>query len=325
MLGRRSESGRVAPGHMLNGALASVLVAAVAFSLFILPRWPMAANPRFGWLLLPMLALTSTHWALLHEAIHGLLHPYPLVNRLAGRALALAGGSSFRVLRFGHLMHHRFNRYRMDRPDCFDPATTSPALARARFYVELFGGFYLVEVVIPLLFLLPRPICGRILDRIYANPDPTVQTVRGVARQSFIGDRQLRELRQDAILLVAIFTSAAICWGPHWPLLLAFLFGRGFIVSFLDNVYHYRTPLDLVTFAYNLRLPALLRVGMLNMNLHRVHHREPHLPWWRLFRRFHERADHYDADYGRAALSQLRGPVSINALASAKSPLRSAA
>jgi fatty acid desaturase len=302
-----------------------VLVAAVGFSLFILPLWPMADDSRFGWLLVPVLALTSTHWALLHEAIHGLFHPRPAVNRVAGRVLALAGGSSFRVLRFGHLMHHRFNRHRLDRPDCFDPAETSSVAARARFYVELLGGFYLIEVVIPLLFLLPRPICVRILDRIYSHPDPTVQTVRALAYQSFIGSCQLRELRQDALLQIGIIMLALFAWGPRWPLLVGFLLGRGFIISFLDNVYHYRTPVDRVTFAYNLRLPGPLRLFILNMNMHRVHHGEPGVPWWRLPERFEQLGDHYDADYARTALSQLRGPARIDDLASAKPLFQDAA
>lgn len=325
MTGRRIRSGRVVPGHLVNCGLAVLLIAATAFALFVLPLGPMAVDLRFAWLLLPVLALTSTHWALLHEAIHGLFHPFPAINRLAGRALALAGGSSFRVLRFGHLMHHRFNRYRMDRPDCFDPAEISPALARARYFFELLGGLYLIEVAVPLLFLLPRPLCLAILDRIYAHPDATVQTVGGVARQSFIGTRQLRELRQDALASVALFGLAGFAWGAHWPLLVGFLLGRGLVVSFLDNVYHYRTPLDLIAYAYNLRLPALLRLAILNMNLHRVHHQEPHLPWWRLPARFDERADYYDASLGRMALDQLRGPATSDTFASAKAATRRAA
>lgn len=325
MLGRRRASGRVAPGHVLNGALAALLVAANLFVLYVLPQGPMAADRRLAWLLLPAALLTNTHWALLHEAIHGLFHPLPAVNRVAGRVLALLGGSSFRVLRFGHLMHHRFNRYRMDRPDCYDPAETRPLVARLRYYAELLGGFYLIEVVVPLLFLLPRRTCERILARIYAHPDATVQQVGGMARQTFIGGRQLRELRQDALLLLAIFAAAAHVWGADWPFLLAFLLGRGLLVSFTDNVYHFGTPLDRVEFAHNLRLPAALRLGILNMNLHRVHHQEPHLPWWRLPGRFRERADSYDGAFAGAALRQIGGPRPVAGFASAKYPVRSAA
>jgi fatty acid desaturase len=93
----------------------------------------------------------------------------------------------------------------------------------------------------------------------------------------------------------------------------------------MDNVYHYRTPLDVVDFAHNLRLPRLLRLTVLNINLHRVHHHEPHLPWWRLHARFRERADRYDAAYLPAALGQLRGPVPVAALAAARAAPREAA
>jgi fatty acid desaturase len=325
MLGRRGRTGRVVPGQMVNGVLAALLTAASLFALIVLPLGPMAGDVRWAWLLLPLAALTGSHWALLHEAIHGLLHPHAGVNRAVGRLLAVLGGSSFRVLRFAHLMHHRFNRYRMDRPDCFDPAEISPARARLRYFLELFGGLYLIEVVTPLLFLLPRPLCRRILDRIYAHPDATVQHVGDIARQTFIGDRQLRELRQDAAMVAALLAAAVMAWGPDWPLLVAFLFARGAAISFMDNVYHYRTPLDVVDFAHNLRLPRLLRLTVLNINLHRVHHHEPHLPWWRLHARFRERADRYDAAYLPAALGQLRGPVPVAALAAARAAPREAA
>jgi fatty acid desaturase len=310
---------------MVNGVLAALLTAASVFALIVLPLGPMAADARWAWLLLPLAALTGSHWALLHEAIHGLLHPHPGANRAVGRLLAVLGGSSFRVLRFGHLMHHRFNRYRMDRPDCFDPAEISPARARLRYFFDLFGGLYLIEVATPLVFLLPRVLCRRLVGRVYTHPDATVQQVRDIALQTFIGARQIRELRQDAVLVLGLFTAAAMAWGPDWPLLVAFLFGRGAVISFMDNVYHYRTPLDVVEFAHNLKLPRLLRLAVLNINLHRVHHHEPHLPWWRLQARFRERADRYDGAYLPAALAQLRGPAPVAAFAAAKVGPRDAA
>lgn len=320
MAGDSKRAGRLAAGHVANCGLAVLLVTALVFAIFALPLWLIPSNRAWTWALLPVALLTPTHWALLHESIHGLFHPRTGVNRTAGRMLAVFGASSYRVLRFGHLIHHRFNRYRMDRPDCFDPAEISPLRARVRYFVELLGGFYLIEVVIPLLFLLPETLCRRILDKIYAHPDPTVQQVRAVALQTFIGPRQLRELRQDAVMVLALLAAATIVWGKDWPLLLAFLFGRGLIVSFVDNVYHYRTSLTEVDFAYNLRLPRLFRWLILNMNLHRVHHREPHLPWWRLPGRFREIGEGYDQSYGRAAIAQLRGPVPVAALTQPNMP-----
>ncbi|MGH7129921.1 MAG: fatty acid desaturase, partial [Planctomycetaceae bacterium] len=136
--------------------------------------------------------------------------------------------------------------------------------------------------------------------------------------QAFLGKRQLRELRQDAALVVTLFGGGAIAWGPDWPLLAGFVLGRGAVISFMDNVYHYRTSLETVGFAYNLRLPLPLRLAILNMNLHRVHHHEPHVPWWRLPSRFRERADRYDAAYLPMALAQLRGPAPLSAFVPAQ-------
>lgn len=301
----------MAVGQLVNIVLAVLLVATNLFVLFILPLGPMASSRQWAWLLVPVALLTCSHWALMHEAIHGLYHPYPRLNRAAGRVLAIVGGSSFRLLRFGHLMHHRFNRHVMDRPDCFDPNEISPTLARGRYFFELFGGFYLIEVAVPLLFLLPRRLCLRILERIYGKRDLAVQQIHEVARRSLTGRRQIRELRQDAVAVVALFTAAALAWTPDWPLLLAFLLGRGAIVSFLDNVYHFRTPLDSRDFALNLRLPGPFRLAILNMNLHRVHHGAPHLPWWQLPERHRAAGDGYDAAYLPAALRQLLGPAPI--------------
>src|SRR6185369_7808881 len=107
------------------------------------------------------------YWALLHEAIHGQLHPDQVVNRRLGRIMACLFGSSFRLLRFGHLMHHRFNRHRLDRPDVYDATTTRPWLARLRFFTEAFGGLYVIEVLVPLLYWAPPSVVHRLLQRIY--------------------------------------------------------------------------------------------------------------------------------------------------------------
>lgn len=314
MAGGIRAAGRPSRGILLNSVLAALFGTAVLFALFLLPLWLIPLDSLWVWSLVPIVLLTPSHWALLHEAIHGLFHPEPRLNRAAGRALSILGGSSFRVLRFGHLMHHRFNRYRMDRPDCFDPTEISAWRARLKYFLELAGGFYLIEIVIPLLFLLPRPLCARILGRVYAHPDNTVQQVGSIARQTLLGARALVELRQDAAFVILLFGGSALAWGVDWPLLAAFVLGRGAIISFLDNVYHYQTPVERVDFAYNLELPRPPQLLILNMNLHRVHHREPHLPWWRLPARFRELGDGYDGRYGRAAMAQLRGPQPVSAL-----------
>ena len=51
-------------------------------------------------------------------------------NLRAGRLMAVLLGSSFHVLRFGHLTHHQYNRNPIDRPDIYDPAVTPRLKAR---------------------------------------------------------------------------------------------------------------------------------------------------------------------------------------------------
>ncbi len=56
-------------------------------------------------------------YALMHEALHGGLHPSPSVNRLLGQWCGLPLLMVFDVVRIAHNMHHSFNRCESQ---CFD-------------------------------------------------------------------------------------------------------------------------------------------------------------------------------------------------------------
>ena len=129
----------------INRALLAFHAGATLFAFFALPLLVRTGSPSWIWCLVPLALIANGYWATLHEAIHGQLLDNAERNRLAGRALAILWGSSFRLLRFGHLMHHRFNRHKLDRPDSFDPTTTSPLVARHSFWtvvdtLEAIGG-----------------------------------------------------------------------------------------------------------------------------------------------------------------------------------------
>jgi len=279
-------------------------------------------NAHLAWLLLPVGLLTNAFWALHHEAIHGSFHPDRRINLLAGRFMAILLGSSFQVLRFAHLMHHRFNRNPGDRPDVYDPAVTSKAKARLGFLGNLLIGLYLSELVSPLLCLLPPPAIRRILDRIYRGEDPSVAEIRKAAQRMFLNPGQLRGIRTDALLSASLLIAACFAFGANWPLLLAFLFGRGLLISVFDNVYHFATPIDRPDYARNLALPQPLQVLFLNMNLHRVHHGRPSLPWWALPAQLCASGDRCDAPMLRSALAQFKGPVAPDELAVMPGPQR---
>jgi fatty acid desaturase len=269
----------------------------------------------FGWLLLPVALLTNFFWALHHEAIHGSLHPDRRINLLAGRCMAILLGSSFQVLRFAHLMHHRFNRNPRDRPDVYDPAVTSKAKARLGFIGSLVIGVHLAELAAPLFCLLPKFVIRRILASIYRGDDPATIEIRRAAHRLFLDTASLCNIRIDALLSIALLAAAVTAFGGHWPMLVGFLLGRGALISVFDNVYHFGTPIDRPEYARNLALPRALQLLFLNMNLHRCHHGRPSTPWWALPAQLQADGDRCDAPMIDAALAQFRGPVALDEIA----------
>lgn len=295
----------------INLALLAVMASVTIGGLIVLPLWLLPIDPRWGWLLAPVALLTNFFWALHHEAIHGGFHGDKQRNMLAGRVMAVLLGSSFQVLRFGHLMHHRHNRNPIDRPDTYDPAVTPRLWARVTFLANLVFGIYLAELAVPIACWLPRPLIRRIVDKVYAGDDPALVAIRLAAHRLFLDPRRLRIIRTDALLAAALIAVSAVAFGRHWPMLAAFLIARGVLISVFDNVYHFATPIDRPDYARNLSLPGPLRLLILNMNLHRVHHQRPALPWWALPAQFRASRDRYDAPMLRTAAAQFTGPVAI--------------
>jgi fatty acid desaturase len=301
--------------HRLNLALLAVMASLTIGGLIVLPLWLLPIDARWGWLLVPVALLTNFFWALHHEAIHGGFHDDRRRNLVAGRVMAVLLGSSFYVLRFGHLMHHQYNRNPIDRPDVYDPAETPQLKARLGFIGTLVFGLYFAEIAAPLGCCLPRAAIRRIIDRVYRGDDPALAAIRLAAHRQFLDRRRLRTIRTDVVMAWTLIGGSAIAFGAYWPMLVGFLIGRGAMISVFDNVYHFGTPIDRPEYARNLQLPTPLRLMILNMNLHRLHHARPSLPWWELPARFHAERDRYDASLLRTALAQFNGPVAIGRLA----------
>jgi fatty acid desaturase len=140
--------------------------------------------------------------------------------------------------------------------------------------------------------------------------------------QNWLGHEALREIRFDGLLTVAWIASSFYCYGAHWPLILAALLARGFLISFLDNVYHYETPVSDVFYAKNLRLTPPAAKLLLNFNLHGIHHINPAIPWIDLPKAFEAQAGKYQGGYFRAAWHQLHGPIALQDLPQAAPVLR---
>ncbi len=291
-----------------NGFLTVGFVALGLFQFLLLPAWLLPADPAWGWVLVPAAFATTTFWALIHESFHGGLHPDGATNQRLGRLLCVAFGAPFRLLRFGHLMHHRLSRTRWERTEVAEVTPVGVA-CRIGFYARLLLGLYAAEVAANAAVFLPRAVLRRWAAARLPGGRGGEPDLLAAAERQLLSPAALAELRTDAAAVSVLLVASAWLYGPHWPLLLALLAARGLLVSFLDNAYHYGTPLDDPRYAHDLRLPSWASRAVLHFNLHGVHHRYPTLPWPALPARFAAEQGHYAGGFVPMAVRQLAGPI----------------
>lgn len=303
--------------NALNCLLALCYVAVNVFQFIALPLWLLPASYGWAWTLLPLALLSNPFWSLIHEAIHDLFHTSHKVNLCAGRLLAVLFGSPFRILRLSHLLHHKLNRLPFEGTEYFDRSKNTKASAAPGYFFQILLGLYLAEAISPLLFFLPRPWLRRFKDRCLKP-----ESVSGILMQNWLSADSLREIRADSLLTLTWLSLSFYLYGEHWPLLLAALLARGFLISFLDNVYHYETPVSDIFYAKNLSLPQMLSNLLLNFNLHGIHHINPAISWINLPRAFDVQGGKYQGNYFAAAWRQLQGPIAIQDLPQGAPTLR---
>lgn len=301
----------------LNGLLALFFIAVNVFQFVILPLWLLPAQHGWAWTLLPLALLTNPFWSLIHEAIHDLFNASKTVNGFFGRLLAILFGSPFRILRLSHLLHHKLNRMPVEGTEYYDRGKGTKRAAAPGYFFQILLGLYLVEVVSPVYFFLPRRLLEKFRERFLP-----AQSVSSILMQNWLGAESLREIRLDGVLTVSWLSLSFYLYGHDWPLLLAALLARGFLISFLDNVYHYETPVSDVFYAKNLRLPAALEKLLLNFNLHGIHHINPAISWINLPKAFDVQGGKFQGDYFAAALRQLHGPIALQDLPQGEPALR---
>lgn len=293
------------PGR-LNGLLGGIHIALHLYLLFALPLFLLPGGAWWGPSALVVGALSNSFWSLIHEAIHDMLHSSRRTNAIVGRILGIFFGSPFRILRVSHLLHHKLNRSPLEGTELYHPSQVSRCRAGLAYYFQILAGLYLVEAAGALFFLLPR----RLLSSIRRGFDDR-KALAGMLLGILTRGEAIWEIRKDGAAVLLLFSLSGFCYGEHWPWLVGALALRAFLISFLDNVYHYRTPVDDVWYADNLWLPKWLSTILLHFNLHGVHHRNVAIPWIRLPEAFRTQAADYNGNYFAAAARQLSGPIPI--------------
>ena len=163
----RALRGEVAIPAAANTALFTVVVAGNLVCGLAVPTILLPHSSAWLLLLVPLVGLSATHWALIHEAVHAHLHPSGAANEAGGRMLGILFGASFAVLRFGHLSHHSLNATPTERPELYDPRTSSRLRAAAVFYFRLFIGIYVAEFLSAPLSFLPRRMLRPMVRKVF--------------------------------------------------------------------------------------------------------------------------------------------------------------
>lgn len=287
-----------------NLAIAAAIALYHAAALFALPLLLLPHSTAWACLMLPLAWSFSTQWGLIHDAIHKTALPDTHQNERLGRLLSVLMGSSFAVLRFGHLMHHKLNRHWQS-----EMVARPGLMASLGYYFTLTVGLYISEVGSTLLLaLLPRKIFATLARRTFFADKPEA----AVAGERFFYERgNIRTVRDDALASVLLYGLAFAAYGTHWPLLLGFIALRGLVISLLDNIYHYDTPADNSKASKELQLPAFMSRALLHANYHETHHLNPQVPWAHLPATHAAQNRRFDGGMLAHGLVQFAGPIGL--------------
>lgn len=300
----KTAAGRDIP-ERLNLAIATVVLS-IYLSLFF--GVSLLAG-RYFWLFALLafgfLLSTPTIWGLVHEGIHGRLLRHPSANRMASRVLCILLGFSFDLVQFGHLMHHRYNGHKYDRPD--RAVDAEPSWKHwGRHWIHLVGGHYLFTALVSTVAFAPGRLRQLALQSAMSGQELDTVAMRHAALKWFSNPQRIVRIRIDCILSILLILLSAMQYAACWPVLVLALSARAFLYSTLDNLPHYGTQGCGGAAAKNLSLPQWASLVVLHHNLHRVHHERPDLVWRNVPAYFGE--GRTEGNYLLAAIRQFSGP-----------------
>lgn len=215
--------------------------------------------------------LNNTVFSLTHEAVHGVLHPDPTLNRWLGRWTAAFFPTGFGLQRALHLGHHRRNRSPVERFDYIGP-DDSPVMKVVQWYGLLLGFFWVLSPITNAALALAPGLLERAANGLAAQTS-------GPAMMEGVEEADRRLLRWESAgmfvvqgLLFWALDGSWIGWAACYG---------AFALNWCSLQYadHAWSPLDVKEGAWNLRVSPPVQWLFLNYHLHLVHHRHPRLPW----------------------------------------------
>lgn len=287
----------------LNLGLSAGIVAAILFQLLAMPM-ALSTHPYIMATIVILLApLNTPFWSLIHEAVHRNFHENKEANEGAGRFMSVLFGAGFGILRFGHLMHHQYNRDWEN--EFFDESKLHPVPAWFYHYFKMLGGLYLIEVALSFLVAcLPVALTRKVARQIFEDDRHYQATLNSILKSGNVW-----KMRLDCAAIILLYAGSAYLFGVNWPVLALLIFGRAVIISLMDNAYHYGTPEDNSVTALELKAPTVLEKFILNFNHHLTHHHNTKLPWTELKKENQAQQQGYSEQFSRALFAQFKGPI----------------
>lgn len=294
----------------LNLLLSTLLIIENLIVLFALPWFIHSALGLSLLLLLDVIIIRTTnfHWHITHEAVHGLLAEPRWLNELLGIILGALFFSSFSIARYGHLNHHRNNRYADTQEVYYQEGQAS----YFKYYFELLGGFFIVyEFLLIALAWAPKSLAKTIIKKNIKRKANRHDVGIYLDLKNIIDNpRSIKNVRKESVLFILVLLFSLYSYSHHLIIWLIYFWTRAFFVSYLNNMPHYKNSIQTdINASDNAYLPKFLTLCYLNFNYHRIHHRFPKTPWTGLPALFKETNDYFDCDYLKIYFQQLQGPV----------------
>lgn len=213
-------------------------------------------------------------FSFMHECFHDHGNSNSRLNWFLGWIATTIFGSSYTFIRVNHQGHHVRNRTKAELVDYILPGESAPQKI-AFYYFGIFGGIWLGGLVGALILpFLPHSATAGLRKQQDFNTYST-------AFNNFT-PADWKMIRFESIFSIVFWICTINLLNWDWQILLMAYAAFGFSWSFLQWVYHVRTPIDVVEGAYNLRLPVLSRWLFLNFNYNLTHHRHPQYRWQEL-------------------------------------------
>lgn len=213
----------------------------------------------------------QTNYALMHEAMHGILHRNPKINMYLGSLCCCLFPVPFSVIRVTHAMHHRHNRDPNERFDLYDGAHDR-LKQTLNWYGIMTGVFWFLTVISLNLVAL----CPSVLKKMNINRH-SAHVLRALRIYFAQNSSTLPRLQ---VLGIVIYWACVI-WLLNLSGAMLVLGALAFAFNWSTRQYiqHAFADVDKISGSHNLKTGQINSWILLNGQWDLVHHYCPTAPW----------------------------------------------